>query len=63
MKKLSELTTQEAAERYFDMKKKEKKYWAKVNARNKLLLAKAAKAGVTVTDAEVDAEIKRTAKK
>ena len=63
MKKISELTTAEAAERYFKAKSKEKLYWKKANARNKLLLAKAAKASITVSDAEVDAEIKRLAKK
>ena len=45
----------EDAKKYRELKAKEKRYWTK----QKLMLKKASAAGITVTEAEIDAEIKK----
>jgi len=55
------LTNEEKAKKYDEMVKARKKYHFKRQVRIQLLLDKAVKAGYVVTEAEVDAEIKRRA--
>jgi hypothetical protein len=52
-KKSSELTPEQL--------KKRRELTARMTARNSILIAKARKAGITVTDAEVEAELKKKA--
>jgi len=56
---MSELTEKEKAAKWEKMQAINKKSFLKRQATIKLLLAKAAKAGITVTDAEVEAAIKK----
>jgi len=55
------LTEKEKAEKWEKMQAINKKSFLKRQARIKLLLAKAVKANITVSDAEVAAEMKRLA--
>jgi hypothetical protein len=53
------LTPEQKAQAYDKMLDQRKKYHNKRGIRISLILAKAVKAGIVVTNAEVDAEIKR----
>jgi len=57
------LTSEEKVKKYDEMVKARKKYYYRHFIRTQLVINKAVKAGYVVTDAEVDAEIKRRAKK
>ena len=48
------LTDKEKVARYDELKRKERRYWAK----QVLMLRKATEAGIKVTDAEIDAYVK-----
>lgn len=56
------LSDKEKIEKWEKMQEINKKSFAKRQVRIKLTLAKAAKANITVSDAEVDLELKRLAK-
>jgi hypothetical protein len=56
------LTEKEKAEKWEKMQEINKRSFAKRQAKIKLLLAKAEKANITVSDAEVEVELKRLAK-
>lgn len=55
--KMKKLTNEEAARKYNELKMKERRYTIK----QKLMIRKAVQAGITVTEAEVDAELKLAA--
>lgn len=53
------LTKEEKAKKYDEMNARSKKYAERSRIRNKLLADKAIKAGIVVTDAEIDAALKK----
>lgn len=57
------LTAEQKTQAYDKMLIQRKKYHDKRNIKISLIIAKAIKAGIVVTDAEVDKEIERRAKK
>ncbi len=52
---MKNLTTEEAAKKYKELKMKERRYTVK----QKLMLKKAVAAGIVVTEAEIDAELNK----
>jgi hypothetical protein len=56
------MTNEEKVNRFDHIQEVNRKSWLKRQTRIKLLEAKAIKAGITVTNAEVDAEMKRLKK-